>query len=281
MPRSITPRTPARQLERDAKAKARVGSACDDEFEVHSETPCDECPLRRRRECFQPIRPEELELIADMKQSERCFEAGDVLIAENSDDAPLYTLLEGWAFRSKQLPDGRRQILDVLMPGAFIGLQQRITVRGGHAVQALTDVRVCEFKRGTLLRLHEQLPSLGMDLTWLAANGEGVVDAHLLSVGRRSAFERLAALLLMLWERAGHFWPPRDDGSLPLPLTQSHLADALGLSLVHVNRQFRRLVREGLLHMPAEGWLRVDDEAGLAKAAQMPWPRNLPPRPLI
>lgn len=241
---------------------------------------CSDCPLRLLP-CFQPVQPQELRLIDELKQAELAFEAGATLIAEQADNAPLYTLLEGWAFRAKHLGDGRRQILGVLLPGDFIGLQQRMSERNLHAVVALTAVRVCSFPRDTIRRVHERLPSLAMDLTWIAARGESVVDDHLLSVGRRSARERIAALLLVLWLRAAQLQLRRPDGSLAFPLTQRHLADLLGLSLVHTNRHLRSLVKAGLVAVPAEGLLRVDDERALAAAGHLRWPVVVPQRPLI
>lgn len=241
---------------------------------------CASCPLRALS-CFAPVQAQELQLIDELKQAELDFAAGSTLIAEGADEAPLYTLLAGWACRSKRLPDGRRQILDVLLPGDFIGLQQRMTERSAHTVQALSGVRVCSFPRDAVRRIHQHLPSLAMDITWIAARGESVVDEHLLSVGRRTAYERLAATLLVLWLRAVQLNLPLPDGNLPFPLRQRHLADLLGLSLVHTNRNMRRLVADGLLAVPAEGLLRVDNPALLARAGHLRWPLELGHRPLI
>ena len=241
---------------------------------------CAACPLRAKS-CFQAVQGPELALIDQLKQSELDFPAGATLIAEGAEEAPLYTLLAGWAYRSKQLPDGRRQILGVLLPGDFIGLQQRMSERSPHAVRALSGVRVCSFQRDAVRRIQERMPSLAMDLTWIAARGEAAVDDHLLSVGRRTAFERLATTLLLLWLRAEQLELRLPDGSLPLPLTQRHLADLLGLSLVHTNRNMRALVRQGLVVVPADGLLRVPDEAALARAGLVRWPLALPQRPLI
>lgn len=227
------------------------------------------------------MQPEELRLIDTLKQAELSFAAGDTLIAEQADNAPLYTLLEGWAYRAKHLQDGRRQILGVLLPGDFIGLQQRMSERNLHAVVALTPVRLCSFPRDTIRQVHERLPSLAMDLTWIAARGESVVDDHLLSVGRRSARERIAALLLVLWLRAAQLQLRLPDGNLPFPLTQRHLSDLLGLSLVHTNRHLRALVKAGLVAVPGDGLLRVDDERALAAAGHLRWPVVVPQRPLI
>lgn len=261
---------PARQ------ARPAVGAAP----RVTADPSCASCPLRGMP-CFSPVQAAELAFIDQLKQAELDFAAGTTLIAEGAEQAPLYTLLAGWAFRAQRLADGRRQILGVLLPGDFIGLQQRMAERSPHAVVALSGVRVCSFARDAVRRIHERLPPLAMDLTWIAARGEAAVDDHLLSVGRRSAFERLAATLLLLWRRAAQLGLRLPDGNLPFPLKQRHLADLLGLSLVHTNRNLRALVHQGLVAVPAEGLLRVPDEAALARAGHLRWPLVLAQRPLI
>jgi CRP-like cAMP-binding protein len=241
---------------------------------------CAACPLRSLP-LFQRVSNDELALIDRLKQAEHEVEADTVLLHEGQTGAALFTLLQGWAIRYNTLPDGRRQILSVLMPGDFIGLQKRMTEAASHGVRTLTAVRLCAFQRDALWQLHRELPSLGYDLTWLAAQGEQVVDENLLTVGRRSARERVAALLLSLHERALQHQLPAADGSLLFPLTQQHLADALGLSRVHVQRTLRALQRAGLCDWAAPGRLALPDRAALARAARLPWPLQLPMRPLI
>jgi CRP/FNR family transcriptional regulator len=255
-------------LEEDLSSLAPLARACAD------------CPLRRR-DCFHPATAQELQFIDSLKQAEIGREAGSTLIAEGANEAPLYTLLSGWAFRFKTLPDGRRQILTLLLPGDFIGLQQRLEAAASHGVEALTDVRLCVFPRDALWQLHRELPSLGYDVTWLAAHHESLVDDNLLSVGRRNAAERIAALLLTLTLRATALDEQVLAQGLPFPLTQVHVADALGLSLVHTNRQLRALERNGLVVWRPQSRLHLPDPAALARVAKLRWPLQLGPRPLI
>lgn len=241
---------------------------------------CADCPLRRK-DCFHPHTAQELQFIDGLKQAEISHEAGSALIAEGALEAPLYTLLSGWAFRFKTLPDGRRQILTILLPGDFIGLQQRLQAAASHGVMALTDVRLCVFPRNALWQLHRELPSLGYDVTWLAAHHESLVDDNLLSVGRRTAAERIAALLLALTVRASVLDDQVPTDGLPFPLTQVHVADALGLSLVHTNRHLRALERAGLITWRHKGRLHLPDPAALARVAKLRWPLVVETRPLI
>lgn len=244
------------------------------------DTDCQHCPLRRMA-CFSVLPASELALIDQLKQAELARVAGDVLIEEGQSDGPLYTLLAGWAMRFKTLPDGRRQILNVMLPGDFIGLQQKMDDNASHGVQALTDVRLCSFGRGAIWQLHREAPSLGYDITWLAAHEQGLVDNNLLSVGRRNGMERVAAVLLALHHRAAPFQRDAGAAGLLFPLTQQHLADALGLSLVHTHRSLRKLQQRGLVLWQGERRLLLPRPAELAAVAKLDWPIARSARPLI
>jgi len=114
-----------------------------------------------------------------------------------------------------------------------------------HSIEALSDIVLCVFQREGLWRLFETHAGLSFDVTWLAARSEQILDQQLLSVGRRSALERCAHLLLVLAQRFEELAPPtRTPDKIRIPVTQQHVADTLGLSLVHTNRTLGRLMRE-------------------------------------
>jgi len=242
---------------------------------------CHECPLRELP-MFVPHAPSELSLVQRMKRRELTLEAGETLIDEGQSDAPLYTLLHGWAFRYKTLPDGRRQILNFLLAGDFIGVQQRMADQAAHGVATLTTVRLCVFERDALWTMHRSHPSMGFRVTWLTAAEESLVDDHLLSVGRRSAEERVATALILLYKRAAALVPGGAAGrrGVPFPLSQQHLADALGLSLAHTNKTLRKLERRGL-HRIEDGRLHLPDPAALARVAELYGDGRPPRRPLV
>ncbi|HSI57056.1 MAG TPA: Crp/Fnr family transcriptional regulator [Ideonella sp.] len=243
-------------------------------------SPCHSCPLRDGG-AFQPVTPAELDKIQSLKRGELRRPAGSAVIAEGQDDAPLYTLLAGWAFRFKSLRDGRRQILNFLLPGDFIGLQQKLSDKASHGVEALTDVQLCVFQRDVVWSLHRDLPSLGYDLTWLAAHEESLVDDNLLSVGRRSALERVAMLIVALQRRLAALHGDPALAAIEFPLTQQHVADALGLSLVHTNKTLRKLERAGLCSWARERQLLLHDLPALEQLAHLEPQTEAPARPLI
>ena len=84
-------------------------------------------------------------------------------------------MLSGWGFRFKTLSDGRRQILNFLLAGDFIGVQQKMADAAAHGVVMLTDALLCVFRRDALWELHKQQPSMGFNLTWLTAHEESLV----------------------------------------------------------------------------------------------------------
>lgn len=240
---------------------------------------CKQCALRALP-LFLPHSPDELALLERLKKRELSLGPDATLIHEGQIDAALYTLLSGWAFRFKTLSDGRRQILGFLLAGDFVGVQQKMGDSAAHGVTTLTDARFCVFQRDALWELHRQQPSMGFNITWLTAHEESLVDDNLLSVGRRSAEERIAALLIQLFKRAAALQADAGRAGVPFPLTQQHIADGLGLSLVHTNKTLRRLERQGL-HRVDAGKLHLGDIKALAKLADLYGDGRPPQRPLI
>src|SRR6478736_980187 len=202
-------------------------------------TPCDRCPLRKRAS-LREFSAEELTFVKTLKTDELRIDAGASFLLEGARSEYLYTVLSGWAFRYKMLDDGRRQILNYALPADMVGLQGALMNEMEHSVEALTPLTLCVFPRTKLWDLYSRFPSLAFDVTWLASREEQLVDENLLSVGRRSALERIAYLLLHLFVRAEEVGLTRGD-SIAFPFTQQHLADTLGMSLVHTNKTLKRL----------------------------------------
>ncbi|WP_394787252.1 Crp/Fnr family transcriptional regulator [Rhodoferax sp.] len=243
------------------------------------EVACAACPLRQLP-LFIAHSGEELHLVQSLKRREVHLQPGDTLIHEGQTDAPLYTLREGWAFRFKTLSDGRRQILSFLLAGDFIGVQQKMGDASAHGVITLTASKLCVFQRDSLWELHRQSPTMGFNITWLTAHEESLVDDNLLSVGRRSAEERMATLLILLFKRAAALQADHGASGVLFPLTQQHIADSLGLSLVHTNKTLRKLEHRGL-HRIENGRLYLRDAKALARLADLYGDGHPQPRPLV
>jgi CRP-like cAMP-binding protein len=244
-----------------------------------TEVRCSNCYLRALP-LFQAHSAEELKLVQSLKVREIRLGAGESLIHENQLDTALFTLHSGWAFRFKTLSNGRRQILNFLLAGDFIGVQQKMDDASAHGVDTLTNAVFCVFKRDSLWELHRQSPSMGFNITWLTAHEESLVDDNLLSVGRRSAEERIATLLILLFKRAAALQADNGEAGVPFPLTQQHIADSLGLSLVHTNKTLRKLEKRGLHHI-IDGRLFMDNVKTLARIADLYADGKPSQRPLV
>jgi len=223
-------------------------------------TPCAVCPLGAK-DIFRKLTAAEFKFVQQFKSGEILAEPGSTFLIEGHNSPSLYTVLEGWAFRYKSLEDDRRQILSFALPGDFLGIQSAVFSELQYTVEALTPLRLCTFSRSKLWDLYSGHPALCHDLMSLSARAEQMADVHLLTVGRRTAAERIGYLLLHLFNRCKALDIARGS-SFDLPITQTHIADALGLSLVHTNKTLRSLMNLKLINWEV-GAVEIYDEAGL------------------
>ena len=247
-------------------------------FTAGRKVPCEKCPLRAK-ECLREFNAKELEFVSSFKSGELNIEAGTSILLQGTNSAHLYTVLAGWAFRYKTLPDGRRQILNYALPSDFLGLQGSVNDEMQHSVEALTDLTLCVFPREKLWSLYTDYPTLAFDVTWLAAREEQMLDEGLLSVGRRTALERIAYLLLTLFNRAEEIGLARDN-AIQFPFTQQHVADTLGMSLVHTNKTLRRLYATKAVRWKDRRFEILDRDA-LVRIANCDIPKPRSRRPFI
>lgn len=213
---------------------------------VPNPIPCTQCPLQA---CpgLRKLDERQLAYMTEFKAGEVKLDRGEILIEQETESRHLYTVLEGVLMRYRTLEDGRRQIVNFMFPGDLAGLQGAFEEPASHTIETLLEARLCVFKRGDFADLIGQHPRLGYDLVWLAAKEERALEEHIVALGQRSAKERMAYLAVWLLDRALATGVSADDNVLHLPITQTQIADMLGLSLVHTNRTVRQLEREGLV----------------------------------
>lgn len=238
---------------------------------------CDACPLRAR-EAFRSFSDDDLDFIKEFKTGEQTVEAGGLILSEGVASPHLFTVLSGWGFRYKLLEDGRRQILNFALPGDFLGVQGAMFDAMDHSVEALDDMLLCVFSRERLGELFREHPEVAFDVTWLAAREERILDDFLITVGRRTAREKVAFMMLHLCERA-EAAGLCDDGKFACPITQNQMADALGISHVHANRTIRSLSQAGLISWKDKTFHLKDRDALLEITGEEP--EEAHPRPLI
>jgi CRP/FNR family transcriptional regulator, anaerobic regulatory protein len=242
-----------------------------------TQVPCGSCPLRMRGE-FREFSEVELEFIKDLKRGELHVEKGGTVLREGVANRYLYTVLSGWGFRYKSLSDGRRQIVNYAMPGDLVGLQGSLMGEMQHSVEALAPMVLCTFERAKFFTLFEGFPQLSFDVTWIASRQECMLDENLLTVGRRTAVEKVAYLMVFLLNRSIRTGLA-GKSTVDVPITQQHVADTLGLSLVHTNKTIRKLADRKLLSWE-DGGCRVINFEGLCGIAC--WRSEVgPPRPFL
>jgi CRP-like cAMP-binding protein len=191
--------------------------------------------------------PGALRAISGYKSGDRSVRAGQDLFGLGEPCDAVYNLVDGWMFRYALLEDGRRQILDFVLPGAVLGFHPGQGAMTTFGIEALTDAILCVVPQKAIESLSRTHPQIALRLAWLIARDRSMAYDHLTSVGRHSARERVARLLLELFIRSRWQWPANRIEELRLPLTQEHIGDAVGLTYVHVSRVLRELKREGIV----------------------------------
>lgn len=208
----------------------------------------------------------------DVRELERAckntqsFAARYDLIREGDKPGPVFVVLEGWGCRYKLLPEGGRQITAFLMPGDFCDMHVAVLDEMDHNIATLTPARVAMIARPEMEALIASRPSLTHAFWRTQLVDESVLRAWIVSMGRRNAIERVAHLLCELYVRAANIGLIDGSGEFELPLTQVVLADALGLTPVHVNRVLRNL-RENKAITLKRGKLIVADTGKLVRIA--------------
>lgn len=227
-------------------------------------TPCRSCPLARIPQ-FRGFSEKQVNFVSKFKVGELNVDRGAQILVEGAHSPHLFTVLRGWAFRYKTLPDGRRQVLNYSLPGDLLGLQNSLDHEMQHSAEALSSITLCVFEKERIDEIFQHHPRLAFDITWLAAREERMLDEHLLSVGRRTALERASYLLAFLTRRAIDTRQLSTE-NLILPLTQAHVADTLGLSTVHTNKTLRKLADSNLIKW-RDGGCEIRDLDGLKELA--------------
>ncbi|WP_210317237.1 Crp/Fnr family transcriptional regulator [Oryzicola mucosus] len=188
--------------------------------------------------------------------------AGKEIVYEGQQQHAAYVVADGWACSYKELQDGARQVIDIQIPGDFLGLRSFLLRRSDQSFTTLTDVVVTKIATDRLVDTFHAVPRLAVALLWAASRDEAMVVEHLVSVGRRDAVARTVHFLLELGAKlklVGH----GSATEFPCPLSQSVLADALGITSIHLNRVLRQL-RESELLIFRDGWVTFLDRERLA-----------------
>lgn len=204
---------------------------------------------------------EEHSALEKLPVRERTFEPGQEVIEKGEEPTEALIIKSGWAARYITLKDGRTQVLNFLLPGDFFDLQVFVADASDHSVSAITTTTVLAVPGRAMVDIFRQNNCIGLAMWWATLQEEAILREHIVCNGRRDATERVAHLLLELNRRAS-IVGEGDDISFRLPVSQALIADALGLSYVHVSRVLKKLSNEGFILREKEMVL-IKDRKGL------------------
>lgn len=202
--------------------------------------------LLRRIKNNVPLTPSELPILREIDWEIRAVRRRQVLITEGTKHSAVYFVLDGFLIRYRILRDGRRQVVSLVIPGDFASVPGCFFQDALYSIKALTAASVAMVPLERLVGLFETQPRLAAKIFWSFSCDAAIHAEHLIVVGRRSAFERIAHFLLELLTRL-QMVGLADEHSYELPLSQEVIGDALGLSPAYVNRVLRRLADERLV----------------------------------
>lgn len=199
-------------------------------------------------EAFTRLSSNDRAALAEVSRNFRYIDARRDLISEGDRPRHVHLVLDGWACRYKQLPDGKRQIVSLFVPGDFCDVNVQILKRMDHSIGAITRLKIAVITPEEMNMLTAQRPRITQALWWNELVTAAIQREWTLNIGQRSAYERLAHLLIELYMRLNTVGRAH-NGRCDFPLTQNDLADATSLTSVHVNRTLQELRRNQLIEL--------------------------------
>lgn len=205
-------------------------------------------PLIRKLENYVHLADIEKRSLMQAEVQIRDVEARFDIIRENQEIEGATLVLEGFACRYRLLPDGRRQILGYMLPGDMCDPRIFLLDRMDHSIATISRAKIAIWPRKSVLGLTSLYPRVTRAFWWCALVDEGIAREWLVSLGQRTAIERLAHLICELYYRLKAIDLVSGNG-FDFPVTQAELGDTLGLSAVHVNRTLQDMRRERLVRL--------------------------------
>ncbi len=223
-------------------------------------------PLFKRLSHYTHLTDDDFGPIKGLSAQTLTPERGRDIIVAGEPCKRAFVVRRGWAIRYQMLRDGRRQVLNVLMPGDMFDLQVFVAAEADHSVMAVTDMELLAFAPADVLSIISGHGSLALAFWWATVQEEAILRQQIVRNGRRTARERVAHFLLELHRRS-LVVAEGDDNGFNLPLTQSIIGDALGLSHIHINRVLRKFIRENLIERD-HAWLQLIDRDRLVEISE-------------
>jgi len=204
-----------------------------------------------------------LKALQSLKHKSETRNPGETIVVEGMSTNSIFIIEEGWAIRYRILENGRRQILNFMLPGDCFDLMSLNQAKSDHSVSAVTKVKLNRVRVSDFLKAARANPDMIISFLWVAIQEEAILREQIIRVGRRSATERVAHLILELNKRKMVF-EESSEKVVKLPIPQTFLADALGLSVVHISRTISKLKSLKFI-VSSQNGITVIDHDGLVK----------------
>lgn len=223
-------------------------------------------PFVRKLQLWNPLGEAEQEAILSLPHKVEEVLASKYIVREGDQPTHSCVLLEGFAFRHKVLVDGARSINAIHMKGDAVDLQNSLLGTADHSVQTLTRATIAYIPAEEIRRVAVEFPRLGMAMWYDTLVDGSIFREWIANIARRDAAARLAHMLCEFGLRLEAIGLG-DRLSYQLPMTQEQLADATGLTSVHVNRTLMDLEARGLISRAKKSvaiadWKRMADVGG-------------------
>jgi len=219
----------------------------------------------RKTNLFAQLSDADTQVLERICSAPTTIKAHQDLIREGEVPGVVHLILAGFACRYKILPGGTRSIMAYLVPGDMCDWHVFVLREMDHSVATLSPCQVVEIPRTTVLEITDKHPAITRALWWMALVDEAVLRESIVNVSRRSAEESIAHFFCELLARLESVGLRIGDG-FELPITQSELADTVGISTVHTNRVIQSLRAQGLVELNTHG-LQILDIKALQKLA--------------
>lgn len=227
---------------------------------------CTQCVVRNHAICAG-LRPDELELLAQLGRKRRVAK-GHTFLWEGEDSVVVANVIDGVLKVAMSMSDGREQIVGMVFPSDFIG--RPFGQHSPYSVTALTDAELCIFSRSTFDSFAREHPELEHKLLRRTLDELDRAHEWMLLLGKKTATERIATLLLEMSVRLAETGCTADKNALDafeLPLDRQQIGDLLGLTIETVSRQLSRLKADGVIYLPDRRTVSIRDRARLRNIA--------------
>ncbi len=229
---------------------------------------CEACFIRHRGIC-RALSLEQLERLSSIARR-RTVPANHYIFRDGDEAISFAAIVSGVVKLIKTTAEGERHIIGLVYAPEFLG--HTFAEQHRFSAAAATEVDMCTFPRASFNRLQDEFPELERWLFEFTVRELDISRDWTLMLGRKSSYERVASLLLIIAKRsraAGCGPLAKNSAEFELPLTRSELADYLGLTLETVSRKISGLKRKGLIELRTTREIVVPDIGQLAEVANM------------